>query len=188
MDDSPLCGLGVRQIPSLLPDGLLGSAFLLFFVGALWSGEAAAFAPVSDTSRSRSTTSVFDPEAGRFLRRYIDPDTYEANRQNWDATQDSSGVLYVANSDGVLIFDGHAWRTLPIPNRMGATTVTADAKGRVFVGASEEFGMIRTDSHGRKQYVSLSNRLPEKHKDFGEIQHTEVTDDAVYFQTTHRLF
>lgn len=65
--------------------------------------------------------------AGRLLRRYVGRTEYRATQQNWDATQDSSGVLYVANTEGVLTYDGHAWRTLSVGGVGRVNVLASDA-------------------------------------------------------------
>ena len=42
---------------------------------------------------------------------------YAAGLQSWDIRQDSRGILYLANNDGVLSFDGKYWNLYPLPNR-----------------------------------------------------------------------
>jgi signal transduction histidine kinase/DNA-binding response OmpR family regulator/ligand-binding sensor domain-containing protein len=126
--------------------------------------------------------------AGRLLRRYVDRRAYRATQQNWDATQDSSGVLYVANTGGVRIYDGHAWRGLAGDGIGSASVLTSDAAGRVFVGGEGDFGRIRTDSLGRRTYESLTPVLSAEHRSFRGVKRVVTTGGQVYFQTKQRLF
>ena len=43
------------------------------------------------------------------LRSHFDQNNYNAGIQNWEFDQDNNGILYVANNDGVLEFDGEKW-------------------------------------------------------------------------------
>ena len=43
------------------------------------------------------------------LRSHFDQNNYNAGIQNWGFDQDKNGILYVANNDGVLEFDGENW-------------------------------------------------------------------------------
>jgi len=150
--------------------------------------EGAPGAGRADTTRSAAPPSVFASEAGRLVRRYVGPDAYGAHKQNWDAAQGPSGTFYVANTDGVLVYDGRGWHTLPTANRSIARSVAADTAGRVFVGAQRDFGVLRRDSVGRRHFVSLLDHVPEAHRSFTDVWRTEVTSTGVYFQSYRRLF
>jgi signal transduction histidine kinase/DNA-binding response OmpR family regulator len=138
-------------------------------------------------TRAAATSALDEAEAGRLPRRYVGPDTYGAHRQNWDATQDSSGVLYVANTGGVLVYDGHAWTTVPTANRSIARSIGADAQGRVYVGAQRDIGALRRDSVGQVRYVSLLDHVPKDHRTFSDVWWTEPTSEGVYFLADRQL-
>ncbi|RYY89027.1 MAG: hypothetical protein EOO15_07320, partial [Chitinophagaceae bacterium] len=40
---------------------------------------------------------------------------YRAGTQSWQIRQDSLGLLYFANNDGLLTYDGAWWHTYPLP-------------------------------------------------------------------------
>jgi len=141
---------------------------------------------VPDTTRGASH--VFDPEAGQLLKRYVAPDAYGADRENWDATQDERGLFYVGNSDGVLIYDGHSWRLEPTANRTSVQSLARAENGTIFVGATGEFGAMRPDSIGRMRYVSLLDHVLEAHRSFGDVHRVVSVDGDVYFMSKDRLF
>jgi|GEM_PF-4541953 len=41
---------------------------------------------------------------------------YMGGGQTWDADIDRHGILYFANNEGLLTFNGHFWKLLPVPN------------------------------------------------------------------------
>ncbi len=127
-------------------------------------------------------------EAGAVARQYIGPDAYGAHAQNWGAAQDSSGVFYVANTEGILTYDGTAWRTIPTANRSIARSVAADDEGRIFVGAQRDFGYMERNAQGQLRYVSLLDHVPPEHRSFTDVWQTQVTSEGVYFQAFRRLF
>jgi hypothetical protein len=43
--------------------------------------------------------------------------SYGAGLQNWDIRQDKNGIIYIANNEGLLSFDGNYWRLYPMPNK-----------------------------------------------------------------------
>ena len=65
---------------------------------------------------------------------------YHAGTQNWDATQDSNGVMYWANNEGLLQYDGSRWSCYPVSNKTVVRAVAYDAGSRIYVGAQGEFG------------------------------------------------
>ena len=49
--------------------------------------------------------------------------------QNWGVSQSSTGLLYVANNDGILEFDGSFWRKLPHSVQVISRSVLARQQG-----------------------------------------------------------
>lgn len=49
------------------------------------------------------------------LLKHFESTEYRGGIQNWSMDQDSSGILYLANNDGLLEFDGSAWRLHEVP-------------------------------------------------------------------------
>ena len=176
---------------SRLVRGVLLASVVLGTLVLLGAGRAAAD-PLSpappDTTRPAAAPSAFDPMAGRLLRRYVGRRTYRGTQQNWGATQDSSGVFYVANTEGVLTYDGHTWSSLSVGEMGAVNTITADAAGRVFLGGTGDFGMIRADSLGRRVYESLTDQLPQKHQSFRDVHRAVTANGHTFFQTDRRLF
>jgi len=59
---------------------------------------------------------ALSPESGSFVFQTYTPKIYGANPQNWAMAQDSRGVMYFANTEGVLEFDGVFWRLIRLSN------------------------------------------------------------------------
>ncbi len=117
------------------------------------------------------------------------PETYGQFPQNWAVVQDHRGVIYVANYDGILEFDGVRWRLLPVLSRTVVRSLDVDASGRLYVGAQGEFGYVWTDSLGTLRYTSLVQAIADSvDRDFWDVWNVRVTPEGVYFQTHKRLF
>lgn len=110
------------------------------------------------------------------------------NPQNFAVIQDHRGILYVANSYGVLEFDGRTWRQITLPNLSGVYSLAVDAEGNVFVGAQNDFGVLRPNQQGQMGYVSLVGLVPEADRQFGNVWKTYATGDGVFFQTFTHIF
>ena len=68
--------------------------------------------------------------------------TYEGGTQNWNIVQTASGLMYFANNEGVLEFDGNSWRSIPMPNHSIVRSLAVDSLQRVYLGAYNEFGYL----------------------------------------------
>ncbi len=123
------------------------------------------------------------------LRNYT-PADYGRNiqSQNWSVTQDDRGIIYVANPNGVLVFDGTRWRLVPTERETFVRTVVADTSGTVYVGAYGEIGKLEPDSTGTLQYVSLLDRVDPPFRDFGHTWSGTAGSGGVFFQTHRLLF
>ena len=49
--------------------------------------------------------------------------SYAAGLQSWDIKQDANGIIYVANNEGLLSFDGKYWNNHPLPNKTNVRSV-----------------------------------------------------------------
>lgn len=80
---------------------------------------------------------------------------YQASSTNFTAIQDGRGLLYVGNMRGLLEFDGASWTLIPVSNQTPVRSLARDSLGRIYVGASGEFGFLAPDSAGHAAYHSL---------------------------------
>ena len=114
---------------------------------------------------------------------------YDADNQNWGVAQGRDGLIYVANTEGLLEFDGQTWRTKSTPEdaRAMVRSVAVDAAGAVFVGGAGEIGRLRADSTGTMRYASLVDELPADARDFDDVWTTHATPDGVVFQAFAHL-
>ncbi len=109
--------------------------------------------------------------------------------QNFDLAQDSQGYLYVANSEGLLIFNGEKWQHLPLPNGKLVRSLANGEGQRIYVGGYDDFGYTEPDATGKIVYHSLAQPfLQNKVADFADIWHLFVVDDAVYFRALNHLY
>ena len=64
---------------------------------------------------------------------------YNAGNQNWGISRAENGMLYAANNNGLLEYDGINWDFYELPNKTTIRSVLAH-KGLVYTGSYEEFG------------------------------------------------
>src|SRR5882762_1382471 len=85
---------------------------------------------------------------------------YHAGSQNWGIQQDTDGVLYFANNDGLLSYDGNFWRIYPLPNHTIVRSLAIGPGHRICVGGQGEIGYFSPGAGGDLVYTSLHKLIP----------------------------
>ena len=111
---------------------------------------------------------------------------YGKSPRNWEVTKSGDGLLYVANSDGILEYDGSQWRFIPAPGNT-VRTVQANDAGEVFVGTINNFGFLQKNRWGTREYVSLSDSLKEEDQP-QTVWNSACIGDMTYFQTRDKIY
>ena len=138
---------------------------------------------------AQSARSLMDEEVGLpFFFEHFTRQDYRQHHQNWAVAQDPRGVIYVANYDGILEYDGASWRLIETPTKTIVRSLNVSAEGRIYTGAQGDFGYLQPDTSGILYFVSLRDKMAPAHQDFWDVWGTHVTDDGVYFQSADRLF
>ncbi len=120
------------------------------------------------------------------IRNYP-PSENGGTTQNWAIVQDRRGVMYFANTGGLLEYDGSTWRMIEVENEV-ARTVAIDSAGTIFVGGVDQFGILVPDESGSLKYKSLINFIPVEERDFGDVWTIWPVNEGVYFQTKSHIF
>jgi ligand-binding sensor domain-containing protein len=113
---------------------------------------------------------------------------YSAGNEIWHMAQDNNGLLYFANDDGLLTFDGSYWKTYPMPNKSAIKSVAIDSRGRILVGGNDEIGYFFPNDMGVLKYHSLTHLLPQKAKQFADVWDIVIYKDEVFFRTIECIF
>lgn len=114
---------------------------------------------------------------------------YQAGTQNWDIGQRADGVMYFANNEGLLQFDGAFWQCYPISNGTCVRALHTQGADTVYVGGQGELGFFCPDRQGRLKYHSLVSTIPEANRSFEDVWDICSTPEgAVWFRTNDRIF
>ena len=124
---------------------------------------------------------------GKPLMRYFSPEEYNWHSQNYDVIQDNRGIMYFANAQGVLEYDGNEWRKILLSNNLAAVSFAKDSAGKIYVGGEKEIGFIAPDSLGQMKYFSLKDRLDSTAQHFRRIWQVMYTPQGVYFRSNKYL-
>ncbi len=115
------------------------------------------------------------PEVTYFNRR-----EYNGATQNWAITQSRSGLIYFANNDGVLEFDGVNWSIYKDQGDYVIRCVNA-INDKIYVASYSEIGCLEYDSNGNLQYNSIYK--DPKLEFLREIWGIQKFNDKVIFQS-----
>jgi len=122
-----------------------------------------------------------------YIQNYS-PVDYNAFDQNWGAVQDSLGVMYFANGDGVLTYDGVNWNLIQLPKKVSVFSLAKGKNSRIYVGAIDELGYIESNKEGLLIYTSLLPKLIKKYHDFGRIGSVCATSKGLFFTSKKYIF
>jgi ligand-binding sensor domain-containing protein/DNA-binding CsgD family transcriptional regulator len=113
---------------------------------------------------------------------------YNGGLQNRDIVQDKNGILYFANSEGLLSFDGTYWKLYPLPNKTIVRSVAVGPDNKIYVGAQNEMGYFSPDKTGSLVYTSLKSLLPAKNSSFKDIWNIVWFKNQPFFRSLNHIF
>ena len=113
---------------------------------------------------------------------------YKAEQQNFNIFQDRRGIMYFANTNGVLQFDGHSWSLMEMPNKLCTRRIVSDKNDKIYVGGSNEFGYLEADKRGKLNYISLLKRIPKEYRYFRDVFGIDIKQDTIILYTSYYLF
>ncbi|NGM63326.1 transcriptional regulator [Sphingobacterium sp. SGG-5] len=113
---------------------------------------------------------------------------YKGGTQNWDMDQDNQGIMYFANNEGLLTFDGRHWKLHPLPHKTIVRSIKISSEGKIYVGAQDEIGYFIPDINGTLKFVSLKKLIPEQARNFSDIWDIVILKNEVFFRTTDKIF
>lgn len=120
------------------------------------------------------------------ILKYL-PQEYKAGNQNWKIGQDKDNLMYFANNEGLLEFNGAEWTLYPSPNETIIRAVKVIGN-KIYTGCFMEFGFWVREKNGTLKYNSLSEKiktslLPDEH-----IWDIQSYENWVLFQSLNRIY
>ncbi len=113
---------------------------------------------------------------------------YKGGLQNWDIKQDKNGVMYFANNEGLLSFDGKNWKLFPLPNKTNVRSVAIGLYDNIYVGGQDEFGYFASNKRGSLEYHSLTKYLKASDKNFGDVWDIVNLKTGIFFRCNNKIF
>lgn len=114
------------------------------------------------------------PEITHYTRQ-----NYQAGTQNWKISQSDNGLMYFANNDGILEFDGSFWRLLPSSKvTMGRSVLAMGDK--IYSAGHNEFGYFQFNGINDLEYTSLMDA--ERFGDIGDFWNILFFENQIVYQ------
>jgi len=108
--------------------------------------------------------------------------------QSRQVRQDKKGVLYFANNEGVLTFNGVKWKTYPLPNKSIVRCIAFGPDGKLYAGGQDEFGYFEPTTSGSLRFHSLKNLLPASDRSFTDVWDIVFYQGGVFFEVSGKVF
>ena len=97
------------------------------------------------------------------------------------------GRILVANTNGVLAFDGLHWKMVNGTQDLWFFKFAKDENGRIYTGGIGEIGYFSANDIGEIQFISLKERLPDEVADFDRIFSCVESRGKIYFRSNQYL-
>lgn len=112
---------------------------------------------------------------------------FDLHNQSWSISQNPKNrLIYFANSDGLVEFNGIKWINHSQKKKIPLRSVSVDSNGVIFTGSFEEFGYWKPDETGKLEYFSLSSLTEIEKND--EIWKIIIHNQKVYFQSFTSIY
>jgi signal transduction histidine kinase/ligand-binding sensor domain-containing protein len=122
---------------------------------------------------------------GQYLIKNYSSKEYGASFSNLRVIQSQSGLIYIGNLDGLLLYDGTRWQK---PLDFQIVSIAENSNGGIFVGTSGDFGYLKANHQGELLFVSLKTLLNNKLELASTVWEITPTIDGVYFYSKQGIF
>lgn len=115
-------------------------------------------------------------------------ETYGAGTENRSIVEDENGIMYFANLEGLLTFDGAYWKLYSLPNKSIVRSVVIGKDNKIYVGGQDDFGYFSPDNKGKLVFTSLKPLLSQKNYSFTDIWNIVLVGNDIFFRSRENIF
>ncbi len=126
-------------------------------------------------------------EVGLPIIHVFDQNNYNSHQQNWDIEQADNQLIYVANGNGLLEYDGQSWTKYATPNRSRIREIKVVGT-KIYAGTSNDLGYYQANKKGSLIYHSLLDLVAQGFRHFGDIMSVVSVDNYVVFKAANYYF
>src|SRR5579871_1633018 len=120
-------------------------------------------------------------QQGNYFLSHFSPSDERIDYVTFGMTQDAKGVIYFANKNGVLEFDGRNWGLI---GTTGPVFTVAASGDDVFLGGLNGFGKIAIGPDNAPMFQTLSQNQPDATQIFSSL----ASKEKVYFSNAHAVY
>ncbi len=131
---------------------------------------------------------IYGQNEGRAIIKNFDSKNYKASNSNFSITQDSKGIIYSANLEGLLSYNGSTWKLNSPNSRFISSIFYSKNTSLLFYGEKNDFGIIISDAQGLLVKKSLLGEYTLSNKPFIVWHIIETSPSCIFFLTTAGLF
>ena len=114
--------------------------------------------------------------------------TYGAGTENRSIVEDRNGVMYFANLEGLLTFDGAHWKLYSLPNKSIVRSLAIGKDNRIYAGGQDDFGYFSPGKNGELIFTSLKPLLSQKNNSFTDIWEIVSLGNDIFFRSKEAIF
>ncbi len=114
--------------------------------------------------------------------------TYNAGTENRSIVEDQNGVMYFANPEGLLTFDGAFWKLYSLPNKSVVRSVAIGKDNKIYAGGQDDFGYFSPDKNGKLVFTSLKRLLSKQNYSFTDIWNIIPVGNSIFFRSKEKIF
>ena len=129
-----------------------------------------------------------DELKGQTYALHFTKSQYKAGTQTWAIQQDADDIMYFANNEGLLTFNGVTWEVFPLPNQTIVRSIAFGKNQRLYAGGQDELGYYTADKSGKLVFHSLLPLIDSLHRQFADIWNTVIFGDEVFFRSFSHIF
>ncbi len=105
---------------------------------------------------------------------------YQGGTQNWAITQSRNGLMYVANNNGLLEYDGSQWTLHQLG--VGVTRTAKNIDGRIYTSNYNQLGYFDNTNQQQLKYTSLYSDDTG-----GEVWNVSSWQEGIVFQSDKKI-
>ncbi|MDX2174819.1 MAG: SpoIIE family protein phosphatase [Bacteroidota bacterium] len=111
-----------------------------------------------------------------------------AGANNFGVAQNDDELIFIANDNGVLIYDGVNWQHCKRKDEIRILCIAKTNSNKIVVGTEDgDIAIIERDKKGKYYYASLLENLPPKKQPKQPIRQIIVSGESTFFLSADKL-
>jgi ligand-binding sensor domain-containing protein/DNA-binding CsgD family transcriptional regulator len=114
---------------------------------------------------------------------------YRGGTQTWDMAYGKNGLVFFANNDGMLTYDGHRWHMYHLPNKTIVRSLAYDHSCNIiYVGGQDELGYFEKDTNGEWIYTNIKMSIPIAYRNLEDVWDLSYINNNLVFRSLDRVY